>query len=229
MLSTVQDRRAALKGRHRAALVTAARELLDERGGAGFTTEDLAARADVSRRTVFNHFSHLEDVVVACVEAELETAIAAVEEDLAASVVRASPLDDLEATLGTSEVATVLSWLGRTLSAPGRETAAERVRQRAMHRFGAGAAERLAERYPGTSPLELALLTTTVMNGMAVVGEAWLEETGGTLDERSRRRWADLLDLLFSAVRHGFAPRAADPSPVSSTPSTPPTSPTEGS
>ncbi|WP_257570740.1 TetR/AcrR family transcriptional regulator [Streptomyces sp. NP160] len=214
------DRRAALKARHRAAIVTAARQLLDERGAAGFTTDDLAARADVSRRTVFNHFSHLEDVVVACVEGELETAIAAVEADLAASAERPGPLDDLVATLSTPAVTTTLSWLGRALSAPGREAAAERVRLRAMHRFGAGAAERLAERYPGTSPLELVLLTTTVMNGMAVVAETWLEETGGTLDEGGRRRWADLLDVLFAAVRHGFVPRAA-PVPASR--------PTEGS
>lgn len=218
------DRRAALKARHRAAIVAAARQLLDERGAAGFTTDDLAARADVSRRTVFNHFSHLEDVVVACVEGELETAISAVEADLAASAVRSGPLDDLEATLTTPAVAAALSWLGRTLSAPGREAAAERVRQQAMLRFGAGAAQRLAERYPGTTPLQLDLLTTTVMNGMTVVATAWIEETGGGLDEASRLRWAELLDLLFTAVRHGFAPDGA----ATSSPA-PPLAPTEGS
>lgn len=216
MLSTVQDRRAALKDRHRAALVAAARQLLDERGAAGFTTDDLAARADVSRRTVFNHFSHLEDVVVACVEAELETTISAVELELGAAAVRSGPLDDLEATLTTPGVATALSWLGRTLSAPGREAAAERVRQQAMHRFGAGAAVRLGQRYPEVTPLELELLTSCVMNGMAVVATAWLQETGGSLDAASRRRLADLLDVLFTAARHGFgrlatAPTSSDP------------------
>ncbi|MGQ7294988.1 TetR/AcrR family transcriptional regulator [Quadrisphaera sp. KR29] len=196
--------RAALKARHREAIVAAARALVDERGAAGFTTDDLAARADVSRRTVFNHFSSLEDVVVACVEAELETAISAVEADLAASAVRTGPLDDLEATLTAPAVAPALSWLCRTLSAPGREAAAERVRQQAMHRFGAGAALRLRERYPATTPLEIELLTSTIMNGMAVVTTAWLEETSGALDEAGLRRWGELLDVLFATARHGF-------------------------
>jgi len=51
------DRRAALKAKHRAAILQAARDLVDERGGRGFSVDELAARADVARRTVFNHFS----------------------------------------------------------------------------------------------------------------------------------------------------------------------------
>ncbi|MGQ7351956.1 TetR/AcrR family transcriptional regulator [Quadrisphaera oryzae] len=221
------DRRAALKARHRAAIVAAARELVDERGAAGFTTDDLAARADVSRRTVFNHFDHLEDAVVACVEAELERAISAVELDLGAAAPGPSPLDDLQATLTTPEVATALSWLGRTLSAPGREAAAERVRQQAMHRFGAGAAVRLRQRHPGLTPLEVQLLTTTVMNGMAVVATTWLEETSGSLDPVGRRRLEELLELLFDAVRHGFGRLGAHPRTDPTTDLT--TDPTEGS
>ncbi|PWJ53011.1 transcriptional regulator, TetR family [Quadrisphaera granulorum] len=187
--------------------MAAARALVDERGPSGFTTDDLAARADVSRRTVFNHFSHLEDVVVAAVEAQLASAITAVQADLAASQARSGPLDDLEAILSTPELATTLSWLGRALSGPGCEPAAERVREQAMRQFGAGTALRLRERYPDVAPLELELLTTVVANGMAVVATAWLDETEGALDDASRRRWSELLAVLFSAVRDGFGRR----------------------
>lgn len=227
MKLVAREGRAAVKARHREAIVAAARALLDERGAAGFTTDDLAARAHVSRRTVFNHFSHLEDVVVACAEAELETAISAVEADLAASAARTGPLDDLEATLTAPAVAPALSWLGRTLSAPGREAAAERVRQQAMHRFGAGAALRLRERYPETTPLELELLTSTIMNGTAVVTTAWLEETSGCLDEAGVRRLAELLDVLFTTARHGFAARRPLDGPTAPTGPTGPTGPTD--
>lgn len=221
--SPVPDRRTALKERHRAALVAAARALVDERGPTGFTTEDLARRADVSRRTVFNHFAHLEDVVVACAEAELEEAVVAVERDLATGADRTSPLDDLEAALSSPDVAGVISRLGRVFTAPGREAVAERVRQQAMQRFGAGAAERLRARYPELAPLQVELLTTTVMNGAGVVAATWIEETGGDLDDASRARLAALLTDLFALVRHGFgAPLAVDrdPDPTRPTPST---------
>lgn len=222
-MTTTTDRRTALKVRHRAALVAAARELVDERGPAGFTTDDLAARAEVSRRTVFNHFAHLEDVVVACAEAELEEAVVAVGHDLGAGADRVSPLDDLEASLSSPDVADVISRLGRVFTAPGREAVAERVRQQALQQFGAGAAGRLRARYPELEPLEIELLTTTVMNGAAVVAATWLDETGGDLGNPGRARLASLLADLFRLVRHGFgAPLAADrrTAPPVPTPST---------
>ncbi|MGW6228038.1 helix-turn-helix domain-containing protein, partial [Cellulosimicrobium cellulans] len=58
------DRRAALRARHRRAIVDAAASLMEENGGARFTVDELAARADVARRTIFNHFASLDDVVV---------------------------------------------------------------------------------------------------------------------------------------------------------------------
>lgn len=59
----VVDRRAALKARHRRAIVDAAAALIGESGGTRFSVDELAERADVSRRTVFNHFASLDDVV----------------------------------------------------------------------------------------------------------------------------------------------------------------------
>lgn len=60
----VIDRREALKSRHRQAIVDAASALTAERGDTGFTVDQLAERADVSRRTVFNHFRSLDDVLL---------------------------------------------------------------------------------------------------------------------------------------------------------------------
>ncbi|MEK8226313.1 TetR/AcrR family transcriptional regulator [Oerskovia sp. M15] len=59
----VGDRRAALKARHRRAIVDAAAALIGESGGTDFSVDELAGRADVSRRTVFNHFGSLDEVV----------------------------------------------------------------------------------------------------------------------------------------------------------------------
>lgn len=59
------DKREALKWHNRRAIVQAAAELARENGVEGFTVNDLAEAAGVSRRTVFNHFSGVEDAVQA--------------------------------------------------------------------------------------------------------------------------------------------------------------------
>ena len=195
-----------LKARHRAGIVAAARSLIDESGVAGLTADSLADRADVARRTVFNHFASLEEVVVACVESELAAAIASVEDGMAAPGPQepTSPLDDLEASLRTADLATAVSRISRMLAGPAREATAERVRQEAIRRTADDMVRRLAERHPDQPRLLLELLTSTVMNGVGVVAAQWAEQTSGSLDACTRRSWDQLLDLLFSTVRHGF-------------------------
>ena len=85
----VPDRRAALKKRHRTAIVDAADALIRERGSARFSVDELADRADVSRRTVFNHFSSLDDVVTTACARELAVVI-----DTFEAQVVATPLGD---------------------------------------------------------------------------------------------------------------------------------------
>lgn len=46
-------------------LISAATELLGERGSAGLTMTAVARRADVAVRTVYNHFSSTDDLVIA--------------------------------------------------------------------------------------------------------------------------------------------------------------------
>ena len=214
------DRRAALKARHRAAIVGAARELIDEHGVHALSADQLAGRADVARRTLFNHFSSLDEIVVACLEAELQAALASVAD--AAGTTRArtpgAPLDDLEALLHAPDLASAVVRISRLVDGPGDTTRAERVQQEAVRHVSEPLVARLLARHPGLAPLDAALVTTTVMNGMAVLAAAWLEETGGVLDDAARRRWDELLDHLFTTLRRGF--------PAPQTPST--RTPTEG-
>ena len=63
MIDARPNRFAALKARHRRAILDAAKELISEGGAARFSVDQLAERADVSRRTVFNHFASIDDVV----------------------------------------------------------------------------------------------------------------------------------------------------------------------
>lgn len=206
------DRRAALKARHRAAIVGAARELIAEHGVSALSADQLAARADVARRTLFNHFSSLDEIVVACLEAELHTALASVEDAAGAPdgpSATSTPLDDLEALLHAPDLAGAVVRIARLVDGPGDTTRAERVQQEAVRHATAPLLARLRARHPDLTALDAALVTTTVMNGMAVVAGAWLEETGGRLDAASRLRWDHLLDHLFTTLRRGFpAPQA---------------------
>lgn len=65
------DGRSALRAERRLAILDAARALATEHGSAGFTVDQVAARAGVSRRTVFNHFAGLDQLLVAVCEQRL--------------------------------------------------------------------------------------------------------------------------------------------------------------
>jgi len=80
------DRRSALKARHRQAIVDAARRLIDAHQGPRFSVDELAAEADVSRRTVFNHFDSLDDVILAACTEILDAVVASFREAATASL-----------------------------------------------------------------------------------------------------------------------------------------------
>lgn len=219
------DRRAALRARHRAAILDAARDLIEEAGVDALSADALARRADVARRTLFNHFSSLEEVVVTCLEAELDRAIVAVDRAADATGDVAGPLEDLETSLRGADLVTAVVRIARMTRGPGGEDHQQRLQQQAMNHVAGPLARRLRSRHPGLDEFDAVLLTTTVMNGVSLVAAAWVQQTDGRSDEAGRRRWDELLDHLFTALRGGFTPaRTAPPR------TTPPTtsSPTEG-
>ena len=113
LVTIVTDRRAALKAKHRAAILQAARDLIDERGGRDFSVDDLAARADIARRTVFNHFASLDEVLLAVCEQELSVIIDRFLADMARTPVgdgsRASMFDELESAARGADLAPAIA------------------------------------------------------------------------------------------------------------------------
>ncbi|KQR31301.1 MULTISPECIES: TetR/AcrR family transcriptional regulator [Curtobacterium] len=208
-MTIVTDRRAALKAKHRAAILQAARDLIDERGGRDFSVDDLAARADIARRTVFNHFASLDEVLLAVCEQELSVIIDRFLADMARTPVgdgsRASMFDELESAARGADLAPAIAGMYRILGDPGKDdpkaavltqTAFSRVTERLRHE--------VARRYPAADPLDAALLVEGLMSGIVVIAEHWLATSGPDLDQPALDAWDDLLARLVHSVRSGY-------------------------
>lgn len=200
------DRRAALKARSRRSILSAARELMDATGDISFTVDELAERADVSRRTVFNHFSSLDDVVAeVCTEVlgELVARLAATSR--AERRGDTTSLDELVATVRGTDLVGPMAYLTRTLGGQGGGADWNPdLLTRAVNQVGSALVEILAERHPGVARIDLHLLVSAFTAGVLVLHLHWREETGARDDADSRAVWDALLDRLIGHLRAGF-------------------------
>ena len=78
----------------------------------------------------------------------------------------------------------------------------------------ASATERLRDevtrRYPSADALDAALLVESLMSGIVVIADHWLqqygERPGAVVDDESRAAWDALLSRLVHSVRSGYMP-----------------------
>lgn len=205
------DRRAALKAKHRAAILQAARDLVQERGGRGFGVEDLAARADIARRTVFNHFASLDEVLLAVCEEELSVIIDRFLADMANTPVgdgsRAAMFDELESAARGADLAPAIASMHRILGDPGKDDPKAAVlTQTAFSRVADRLRDEVARRNPAADALDAALLVESLMSGIVVIAHHWLTTAGPEIDADSLAAWDALLARLVDSVRSGYMP-----------------------
>ncbi len=203
------DRRSALKARHRQAIVDAARRLIDAHQGPRFSVDELAAEADVSRRTVFNHFDSLDDVILAACTEILDAVVASFRGATASGrggggvetvfeeivhAVRSTDLPQLTAYLWSA--------LGGLEAPPDRQ---QRFMQVALSRVADDLTLEVLRRNPAVDPLDAELLISSLLHGVAVIARRWVDEFGGATSPAARRSWDHLLDRLVSRLRTGFS------------------------
>ena len=220
------DRRAALKERHRRAIVDAAAALMAEREGVAFTVDDLAARADVSRRTVFNHFASVDDIVLAvCTEvlggvvdafvaraATAPTGTSAAPADPAGST--ASMFDEVAHAVRTTDLVTPMAYLTRTLGLPDDQSSWRAATLlRSFHELSERFAAAMAARHPDADVLDVDLVVHSLMSGLMALYRHWYALTGAADDDASRAVWAGLVDRLITAARTGYGPDRGAPAP----------------
>lgn len=197
-----RDRRTELKQQHRDALVAAAAALLAERGP-GFSVDDLAERADVARRTVFNHFATLDDVMVEVGVHELEQLLAAFERT-AAEVPGGAvphPLHDFAATLERMDLVPALARLTRMFDSD--SAAGRTLLERALTMFTPRLLAEARDRAPGADPLDSELLVAQLTAGLIVLQRHWADRTGAVVSARSRAVWSELVHTLLERMRSG--------------------------
>lgn len=201
--SSTPDRRTAIKSRHRQAIVDACAALLAERRGTDFSVDELAQRADVSRRTVFNHFASLDDVVT-----EVGTGVVASSLSLPAGMAPEgySPLDDLVDLVSSPRFIEAVSYLTQVL---GRADARSSPQQaimafRSVTMAGDQVMAALAARHPDSDPEDIQLLVGTFAGGISVLYERWCVQTGAVDTPESRTAWIELIQRLVTALRTGI-------------------------
>lgn len=190
-------------------ILDAAEALIAERGQTGLNVELLAQRAGVARRTVFNHFCTLDDVILTVASRTIEQVIESVHAtapepgveaprehvfDWVARVLRDGNLP--EATASLHAVLGVID-----------ENSSDRQRQFVALTFDRATTllTRIArERYPDQDPFELELLVTTLVHGVGVVAREWVATTDRE-GPRARAVWDDLVDRLIRRTESGYS------------------------
>jgi AcrR family transcriptional regulator len=205
------DRRAALRARHHRAILDATRAMIAERGIAGFNVDVMAERADVSRRTVFNHFSSIDDLVTTSCTEELAVVIesfrSAVNARPAGPGSRVSMFEDVAAALRATDIPNIISYIWNALGgfAPD-DSRPQQLFQATFSRTTRELARELADRNVDVDELEAGFLVSSLIHGAEVIVERWIAMTGATTDDDARAHWAVLLERLIASVRTGYEP-----------------------
>ncbi|MEU6250393.1 TetR/AcrR family transcriptional regulator [Glycomyces sp. NPDC047010] len=197
------DRRAALKAKSRKAILDAAADLMRERHGTGFSVDELAAAADVSRRTVFNHFKSLDDVATEVAGLMLVEVVDRMSAH-AASADREpdTVLADLVATAsGEHLVPVVVELFGILGGGPQPGDREALLMQRAFNLFTERMTAAMTRRHPGTDPLAVLLLVAAFCGGLLGFVHRWIEETGAADTPASRRAWDRLVGRVTEVLR----------------------------
>ena len=211
LTAPTSDRRAALKARHRRAILDAADALLAERGGPDFTVDELAERADISRRTVFNHFASLNDVVLSTCTERLNQVIEEVQAAASATPLgdgsRASIFDELALTLRGADLPTAITYLAGALGplSDRDDPRPAMLAQEAFSRVADHLGAQLLRRYPHADVLDVRLLVSSLVHGVSVIAMHW-SDTTDPADPGARAAWDALVDRLVTSVRAGYMP-----------------------
>lgn len=206
-------REAGSKSRRRQRIIDAAANVLLQQVGP-LSVGDVADRAGVSRRTVYNYFPSVDDLIIAVGADALEDLV-----DSLSFTSAGSPAAGDDPAVVFAEVATALRSidlvdavvrLTRILGGTGYEN--PRIVALVRTTFIA-IAERmtstLTAHHPAASAFEIELMVSSLIGGILVVHKNWVERVGVTDSAESRRVWSELFETHLRLVRDGYLAASA--------------------
>lgn len=211
--TTSVDGRSVLRAERRQAILTATRELVASASTTHITVEQVAERAGVSRRTVFNHFGSFDALLVAVCEEVLAEVTAQVLDDVARRARRTvaaqrdpgASLDALCEAVRGADLPTAMVSIDRLIGGlGGDETRVEAISQSALDQVGRRIAAEVLRADPGLDPLTLELTVAFLMNGVGVLAHRWLEQSGARLTPATRGAWTRSMSRLLRQIRSGY-------------------------
>lgn len=178
---------------------------MDERSSTDFTVEEIAERADVSRRTVFNHFSSLDDVVVEVCSGAMGDVIESLADVPLGDGTNASMMEEMATVLRAADLVGPLAYLTRVLGCPADQPSPRQALMtlRVFTEVSSLLLAAILVRRPAADRLALDLLVGSLAGGVGVLYHHWAAETGAVDTPESRRVWSRHLERLIQAVRDG--------------------------
>lgn len=214
-LNPPADKREATKWHNRRSIVDAAAELAADHGVDGFTVSELAEKAGVSRRTIFNHFTNVGDAVFAAFAERISSFYEQVELSLGDARFASLPeayavfADALRSVDILGAAHPMLAPLDAADPAPLGDSSeppnpGEIWVNRIMDGIVRACAESLQNRFGAADPFEIRLLVEVVAASLSACVEQWAATTDGTLSNANREVWVALLDRTLRRLEVGF-------------------------
>ena len=191
------DRRTAQKQRSRDQILAAARDLIEQQRSPRFTVDQLAERADVSRRTIFNHFATLDDVIVALAASELDDFVTIFGDCIAASgrpLTRESVFAAAAQTIERIDIHKIIAFFVRALGTePKFDGHTDQLFHTTFNRTGGELIDEIVRTSDDLDAFDAEVAIGQAISGLAAAARHWAQETGTSLDAASRGRLDDLL------------------------------------
>lgn len=178
---------------------------MEERESARFSVDELAERADVSRRTVFNHFASLDEVVVMAAAEILSHIIDELAEQFGDDPGDLSFLEQMAAVTRAEQVVPSMARLVRLLGGEGTELSHHEVdlAQRAFAQLDERITDLIVCSDSGLDTFPSQLIAVTFTAGVFHLFRRWSTATGAADTPTSRHLWDELLTQLVELLRDG--------------------------
>ncbi|QUQ65986.1 HTH-type transcriptional regulator BetI [Kutzneria sp. CA-103260] len=195
--------------RRRQRIIRAATELLVDHGVQELSVDEVAERAEVSRRTVFNYFHSTDELLIAVGTDLLGDVVNSLNDDRtpapAGTGTHAALLDDLLTLLGATDLLGTMIRLTHILGPMGhQDTRVLAIVRDTMLGVSERLTARARERHPDVPPMDAELLVSSLIGGLIVLHKHWTERTGLADTPETRRLWSDMFDRLVVHMRDGF-------------------------